>query len=142
MSGSFDPYEAVLEFHETFNAPVGENPSLPGEDAVALRIRLIREELEELEQSISGQNVVDVADALADLLYVTYGTAIAFGIDVRPVFEEVHRANMTKVGGKVRADGKILKPEGWEPPGIEEVLRSQGLETSGGRDEEMGSGTQ
>ena len=142
MPVSFDPYEAVLEFHETFNARVGESPGLPGEDAVALRIRLIREELDELEKSISGQDVVDVADALADLLYVTYGTAIAFGIDVRPVFEEVHRANMTKMGGKVRADGKILKPEGWEPPGIEEVLRRQGLRAPGDRDEEMGRGTQ
>lgn len=139
MSCSFDPYEAVLEFHSKFDARVGNTPGLPDEDAIALRIRLIREELDELEKSIAGRDVIDVADALADLLYVTYGTAIAFGIDIRPVFEEVNRANMTKEGGRVRADGKILKPEGWMPPRIGDVLCRQGMVAPRGRDEGMGS---
>ncbi|MFO8059584.1 MAG: hypothetical protein R6U70_02880, partial [Bacillota bacterium] len=121
------------------DARVGESPGLPDKDAIVLRLRLIREELSELEKSIDGQDIVDVADALADLLYVTYGTAIAFGIDIRPVFKEVHRANMTKEGGKVRADGKILKPEGWKPPRIEDVLCRQGTIARGSRDEGTGS---
>jgi predicted HAD superfamily Cof-like phosphohydrolase len=66
------------------------------------------------------------ADALADLAYVMEGTAIEFGIDSGPIAAEVHRANMTKVGGGKREDGKILKPEGFRPPDVEGELRKQG----------------
>lgn len=125
LSDRFDPHQAVLDFHQKFNAVVGSQPAFPDSDTKSLRISLMEEELEELKRAVAGDSLVEVADAIADLLYVTYGTAIAFGIDIRPVFQEVHRANMTKDGGGLRDDGKILKPEHWEPPRIAEVLEEQ-----------------
>jgi len=125
----FDPFAAVLEFHRRFGVVVGERPGLPDRATVRLRRALIAEELAELDQAIANADVVEVADALADLLYVVYGTAISFGIDVRPVFEEVHRSNMAKVGGTTRADGKVLKPAGWQPPNIQPLLEGMSIPT-------------
>ena len=70
-------------------------------------------------------DLVEIADGLADLIYVLIGTSIAYGIDLEPIWDEVHKTNMAKVGGGVRGDGKILKPEGWEPPEIERLLVAQ-----------------
>lgn len=125
MSDRFDPYRAVLDFHRKFNAAVGPEPGFPDSETTSLRISLMEEELEELKRAIADGSLVGVADAVADLLYVVYGTAIAFGIDIRPIFCEVHRANMTKDGGGMRDDGKILKPEHWEPPRIAGLLAEQ-----------------
>ena len=118
----FDPFAAVLEFHRQLGVHVEERPGFPADPVVALRLSLLREEMAELERAIADRDVVEVADALADLVYVAYGTAISFGIDLRPVFEEVHRSNMAKVGGGSRADGKVLKPPDWAPPRIRELL--------------------
>jgi predicted HAD superfamily Cof-like phosphohydrolase len=94
-----------------------------------LREKLIEEEFWELKQAFSEGDVVAYADAVADLLYVVYGTADEAGIDVDAVFAEVHRSNMSKVGadGKVlrREDGKILKPDTYSPPDVESVLDAQ-----------------
>lgn len=99
-------------------------------DRADLRVRLIREELEELEQAAqrkdpSGGTVVspELIDALVDILYVTYGMGVELGLDLEPFFELVHEANMKKGPGPVRADGKKLKPEGWEPPNHYQLLR-------------------
>ena len=74
----------------------------------------------------SGQpNLEEAVDGLADLIYVAIGSAVSMGVDLEPVFAEVHRANMAKAAGPKRADGKILKPEGWRPPDIARVLREQ-----------------
>ena len=73
-------------------------------------------------------NFNEVIDGLADLVYVTLGAAIRFGIDLQPFFEEVHKTNMAKEGGKTRADGKVLKPEGWQPPDIDRILLHQQLD--------------
>lgn len=70
-------------------------------------------------------DMIEVIDGLCDLLYVTYGAAVRSGIDLEPFFAEVHRSNMEKTGGDTRADGKILKPEGWVPPKIAELLEEQ-----------------
>lgn len=118
----FDPFAAVLEFHRRFGVRVGAKPGLPDDSVVSLRLSLIREELSELESALAERDVVEVADALADLLYVTYGTAISFGIDARPIFEEVHRSNMAKTGGGTRDDGKVLKPPDWKPPQVRALL--------------------
>ncbi len=122
-----DPFAAVLEFHRRFGVRIGARPELPDEATIALRRSLIAEETAELDRAIADRDVVEVADALADLLYVVYGTAVSFGIDVRPVFAEVHRSNMTKVGGPTRADGKVLKPAGWQAPRIAPLLEGMGL---------------
>jgi predicted HAD superfamily Cof-like phosphohydrolase len=95
------------------------------------RLKLIEEEVTELREAIEAGDIVEVADALADILYVTFGAFAAFGIDPADVHREVHRSNMAKlVDGKVirRGDGKVLKPEGWTPPDIAAELRKQGAD--------------
>lgn len=117
----------VEEFHRAYGVPVGSRPTLDvGETVRDLRQSLMREELAEVCTAIAQGDLIEVADGLADLLYVVYGTAITFGIDLDAVVREVHRSNMTKLGvdGRpiYRADGKVMKGPGFEPPRIAEVL--------------------
>lgn len=120
-------FQKVQEFHKEV---VGLN-SLPKKPTILtlqdeeLRVRLHREEQEEFEDAILDGDIVEAADALADLLYVVYGSADYMGIDIDEVFAEVHRSNMSKKGGKRRADGKQLKPDTYTPPDVEGVLRKQ-----------------
>lgn len=107
-------FDDVLAFHEKFNSDIGEYPNIPTLDVQKLRIKLIKEETKELKDALQKKDVPEVADALADLLYVTFGTAIACGIDIRPVWDEVQKANMAKEGGGKRDDGKIMKLAGWQ----------------------------
>ncbi len=123
-----DPFAAVLEFHRKLGVHVEPRPGFPADAVVTLRLSLLHEEMAELERAIADRDMVEVADALADLVYVAYGSAISFGIDLRPVFEEVHRSNMAKVGGGSRADGKVLKPSDWTPPRIRELLEDMRLD--------------
>jgi predicted HAD superfamily Cof-like phosphohydrolase len=115
----------VREFHNKFGQPVVEKPTDPNWDRSDLRIRLMREELNETVGAILAGDLVEVADGLADLIYVALGTAIEYGIDMEPIFREVHRSNMAKLPGNMREDGKVTKPEGWEPPRIAEILAEQ-----------------
>jgi len=111
----------VAEFHRTFgfSGPDTLDPAaFPGE----LRIKLIEEEAEEFAEAVRANDLPEIVDALCDLLYVTYGAAVALGIDLDPFFREVHRANMMKVGGSKRADGKWMKPADWKPPDIAGLL--------------------
>lgn len=116
---------SVKEFHETFGHPVRTSPTARIPEAL-LRASLIKEELGEYIDALAERDTVGVADALADLLYVVFGAALAHGIPIDEVFAEVHRSNMTKLGedGKpiVRADGKALKGPNYEPPRIREVM--------------------
>lgn len=120
------PQTQVVEFHEAFLIPAAAKPRLIDPPTALLRLSLIQEEFSELVRGISSNNLPDIADALADLLYVTYGTAVSYGIDIEPIFEEVHETNMAKLGGGHRSDGKILKPEGWCPPNTYPLLIEQG----------------
>lgn len=121
-------FEMVQEFHKVF-APaqhhVGE-PSLRDVDIQDLRADLIREEFTEFVLALHDLDLVGVADALGDLLYVVYGAADAFGINADAVFAEIHRSNMTKLDldGKpiYRGDGKVMKGPGYEPPDLKKVL--------------------
>jgi predicted HAD superfamily Cof-like phosphohydrolase len=115
----------VEQFHRKFGQPVLTVPQLADESRSALRQRLLEEECEETIAAMVHGNLVEVADGLADLIYVALGTALEYGIDLDPVFKEVHRSNMDKIPGNLREDGKILKPEGWQPPDIAGVLRDQ-----------------
>lgn len=94
-----------------------------------LRKELIREEVQEFYDACDDRDITAMADALVDIMVVTLGAGSAAGIDLGPLFAEVHRTNMAKVGpdGKVirREDGKVLKPEGWEPPRIQKLLEIQ-----------------
>ncbi len=127
--------EQVAEFHRATDAPIVAQPAVPPEDRLALRIKLLAEEFDEAVEAMSEAEsgsldaLAHVAKELADVLVVTYGAALEWGIDLGPVMDAVHASNMAKVGldGKVqrRPDGKILKPEGWQPPNIEAVLAEQ-----------------
>ncbi len=121
----------VKEFHEAFGLLVNDRPTVPGgvpgvEKTTVLRHRLIAEELDEFDAACWDGDVVAVADALADLLYVVYGAAVSFGIDMEPVFNEVHRSNMTKVGGHKDEGGKWVKPKTYTPPDLAPILIRQG----------------
>ena len=119
------PYDAVDAFHEAFGLLRAQAPQLPDEPARQLRIDLLYEEYCEYLKGEEDDDLVQIADALADMIYIALGTAVAYGIPLDRVFAEVHKSNMAKlVDGKVirRADGKILKPETWTPPDIKGVL--------------------
>jgi predicted HAD superfamily Cof-like phosphohydrolase len=116
----------VLEFHRHMcTDQIQDRPKFPDERIVKLREDLIDEEVKELKDAIDFNDIVGVADALADIQYVVNGMAVAFGINLDDVHREVHAANMRKTTGPVREDGKRLKPEGWIGPEIESVLYNQ-----------------
>lgn len=119
-------FELVGDFMEAMDQEIQIYPVFPEEHIQKLRVDLIEEELDELQLGIDNQDIVEVADALTDLLYVIYGAGQAFGIDLDECFQEVHCSNMSKLGedGRVikREDGKVLKPNTYFPPDIASVL--------------------
>ena len=119
-------FDDVKEWHQKMNLRQGLNYRIDTVDRVWLgRIRLITEELAELAEAISKNEWSEFADALADLTWVVLGTAVEFDIPFNEVWEEVKRSNFTKIGGKQDKGGKILKPEGYSPPKIDEILRKK-----------------
>ena len=113
-------FESVGNFMEAFGQEVLCEPTWPDFNTRELRLELIREEYEELEEAIENKNLIGVADALTDILYVVYGAGHAFGLDLDACFVEVHDSNMSKLGedGRpvYRDDGKVLKgPNYFEP---------------------------
>ena len=118
-------YTDVKDFHIAFGQRVGDKPELPESGERTLRQMLLAEEMWEYSKAERENDIVEIADALADIIYIACGTAVSYGIPLDKVFEEVHRSNMAKlVDGKVirREDGKIQKPEGWTPPDIKAIL--------------------
>ena len=113
-------FESVRKFMETFGQDVQTKAEFPSEKIVKLRYNLIKEELNEFEQAIKDKNLVEIADSLTDILYVTYGAGHAFGIDLDQCFDEVQKSNMSKLGtnGKpiYNEQGKVMKgPKYFEP---------------------------
>jgi predicted HAD superfamily Cof-like phosphohydrolase len=127
----FSNADRIREFHEALGANLPVRPVLPDAAALVLRQTLIREEYEEatavFQNLISGQSsdITPLVHELTDLLYVVYGAIEACGVDPDPVFAEVHRANMQKMDGPRRDDGKLLKPPGWQPADVEGVIERQ-----------------
>lgn len=116
----------VREFHRTFEIDELDKPGIPSERIRDLRISLLDEEyLKELRPSLLEGDLLGIADGLADLLYVVYGTALAYGLDLEPIFQEVHRSNMSKVGGYKREDGKWIKPSTYSPANLRPLLEWQ-----------------
>jgi predicted HAD superfamily Cof-like phosphohydrolase len=115
----------VEEFHRTFDLAVASEPTLPDEQTRTLRVRLIQEEFDEVKDALVKRDLGGIAKELADLLYVVYGTAVSCGIDMEPVFREVHRSNLSKVGGYKREDGKWVKPAGYSPARVGPIVNSQ-----------------
>ena len=113
-------FESVRKFMETFGQEIKKKASFPNSKIISLRYDLIREELEELRDAIDKKDIKEVADALTDILYVTYGAGHAFGINLDKCFEEVQNSNMSKLGldGKpiYNEKGKVMKgPNYFEP---------------------------
>lgn len=118
--------QAMVEaFHRMFDIVVHRTPTALDEPTRALRIRLMQEEFEELKEAMAKEDLPSVAKEMADLLYVVYGTAVSYGMDMDPVFGEVHRSNMSKVGGYKREDGKWIKPASYSPAHIAPILEEQ-----------------
>ena len=106
-------FESVKKFMETFGQEIKEKASFPNDKITSLRYDLIKEELDELKEAIENKDIKEVADALTDILYVTYGAGHAFGINLDRCFEEVQNSNMSKLGsdGKpiYNENGKVMK---------------------------------
>ena len=119
-------FEDVKTFMETFGQIVRTKPQFPDEKTIQLRLNLIKEELSELEQAIKNKNLKEIADALTDILYVTYGAGYAYGINLDKCFKEVQRANMSKLGedGKpiYNEKGKVMKGPNYLEPNLKQFV--------------------
>ncbi len=114
-------FESVRKFMETFGQEIKKKAEFPNIKITELRYALIKEELNELKEAIENKDIKEVADALTDILYVTYGAGHAFGINLDKCFEEVQNSNMSKLGldgkpiynemGKVMKGPKYFKPD-------------------------------
>jgi predicted HAD superfamily Cof-like phosphohydrolase len=128
----------VEEFHRKFDILAQTRPGIPIGSTKELRTRLIQEEFDELKEALDQEDLVAIAKEMADLLYVVYGTAVSYGIDMEPVFQEVHRSNLSKVGGYKREDGKWVKPPTYSPACLTPILEAQGTSSlSGSFDQSM-----
>ena len=120
-------FEKVGLFMKTFNQEVKTKTALSSEKINSLRISLISEELEELKQAVIDNNIVEVADALTDILYVTYGSGHAFGINLDQCFNEVQESNMSKLdnNGKpiFNEHGKVMKGPNYFKPDLSKFLK-------------------
>jgi predicted HAD superfamily Cof-like phosphohydrolase len=116
--------EKVECFHDKMQYTTNEKPTLVDIDLARQRYHLILEELGEYAEAAEARDIVKIADAIADMLYVVLGTAVVHGIDVQPIFDEVHRSNMTKdqLDPVTKKGGKC---PGYEPPRIAELLLIQ-----------------
>ena len=119
-------FQKVKIFMQTFGQEVKSNPSFSTEKINDLRYNLIKEELDELKQAMENKDLLEVADALTDILYVTYGAGIAFGIDLDKCFEEVQNSNMSKLGddGKpiYNDAGKVMKGPNYFKPNLSKFV--------------------
>ena len=118
---------SLLEFNNAFEIPKPENPGIGSKELIELRIKLLQEEVAEYAEAARGGDLVEVLDALADIAYILAGTVINHGMQhvFDDAFAEVHRSNMAKlVDGKVlrREDGKVMKPENWQPPNLSQFI--------------------
>ena len=119
-------FSKVGIFMKTFGQDVKDKPSFSTEKINFLRVSLIEEELEELKDAIKKKDLIEVADALTDLLYVTYGAGHAFGINLNKCFEEVQNSNMSKLGldGKPIYNqlGKVMKGPKYFKPNLKKIV--------------------
>lgn len=127
-----NPFDQVWEFQESYGLPSSRIPSLPsyrddeGRNLRDLRKRLLEEEYNEYLEGEENNDLVEIADALGDIMYIAYGTGITYGLPMDEIFNEIHRSNMSKLGadGKPirREDGKLLKGPNFSPPDIAGII--------------------
>lgn len=128
--GPLTNYEDVAAFHEKFGLTYDGPPKILGDDVVQFRIQFLEEELLEFKVSAISEDLPGMADALIDLVYVAMGTAYQMGLPWQQLWNEVQRANMTKVRATSAGQSKrkssldVIKPEGWQGPDIEGVLNA------------------
>ena len=119
-------FESVKKFMQTFGQQIKEKAEFPDEKITKLRYELIEEELQELKEAIDKKDIKEVADALTDILYVTYGAGHAFGINLDKCFEEVQNSNMSKLGsdGKpiYNEQGKVMKGPDYFKPNLSKFV--------------------
>ena len=119
-------FEDVKKFMDTFDQIVRTKPQFPDDKTMQLRFDLIKEELNELEIAMKTKNLKEIADALTDILYVTYGAGYAYGINLDKCFKEVQRANMSKLGndGKpiYNEKGKVMKGPNYSEPNLKRFV--------------------
>jgi|TARA_B110000914_G_scaffold198222_1_gene188476 predicted HAD superfamily Cof-like phosphohydrolase len=120
-------FQSVKKFMQTFGQEIKDKTEFPNEKIVRLRYDLIKEELEELNQAIKDKDMKEVADALTDILYVTYGAGHAFGINLDECFEEVQKSNMSKLGADDKPiyneNGKVMKGPNYFKPDLNKFLK-------------------
>ena len=119
-------FNKVKTFMNTYGQEVKERATFPENKIVQLRIDLIEEELNELKEAVKNNDIVEVADALTDILYVTYGAGHSFGVDLDKCFDEVQRSNMSKLGvdGKplYNESGKVMKGPDYFAPDLKKII--------------------
>ena len=120
-------FESVRKFMETFGQEIKEKASFPSNKITSLRYELIKEELHELKEAIEKKDIKEVADALTDILYVTYGAGHSFGINLDKCFKEVQNSNMSKLGSDGKPifndKGKVMKGPNYFKPNLEQFLK-------------------
>ena len=119
-------FDSVKKFMKTFGQEVKEKAEFPSEKITQLRYDLIKEELDELKIAIDDRNIKEVADALTDILYVTYGAGHSFGIDLDQCFQEVQNSNMSKLGADGKPiyndKGKVMKGPNYFKPNLNKFV--------------------
>ena len=120
-------FQSVKKFMQTFGQEVKDKTEFPDKKIVQLRYDLIKEELEEFNEAIKDKDMTEIADALTDILYVTYGAGHTFGVNLDKCFEEVQRSNMSKLGsdGKpiYNESGKVMKGPNYFKPDLNKFLK-------------------
>ena len=122
---SQSPSIYLAELHQAFDLHRSSSPRLPSADIAAIRQRLLDEEVRELGEAVRHEDLAAIAHELADVVYVAFGTALAYGIDLDAVLAEVHRANMSKLGPDGRPvlrDGKVQRGDRYRPPNVAALL--------------------
>ena len=119
-------FESVRKFMETFSQEIKEKAEFPNKKISSVRYELIKEELDELKEAMDNNDIKEVADALTDILYVTYGAGHAFGINLDSCFEEVQNSNMSKLGKDNKPiyneSGKVMKGPNYFKPNLKKFL--------------------
>tara|TARA_B100001559_G_C16343648_1_gene549250 strand:- start:78 stop:449 length:372 start_codon:yes stop_codon:yes gene_type:complete len=120
-------FDEVKKFMETFGQIVETKPQFPDDKTMQLRFELIQEELNELKEAMETKNLKEIADALTDILYVTYGAGYAYGINLDKCFKEVQRANMSKLGNDGKPiyndKGKVMKGPNYTKPDLSKFVK-------------------
>ena len=117
--------EMVRDFHRKFGFTINDRPTLIDFELFKVRHEHTLSEIQELKDAYDHRDMAKIADAIGDAVYFLKGTAVAFGIDLEPIFEEIHRSNMTKDRPEGGGDAKAVKGPNYSPPSLAEIIEAQ-----------------